>query len=189
MTNEQLIAKYNPANADRLTPEDLSAMRALTDEQIDILAKAYPNQPTRRSYLRLWDDKLPENKQLFQLSTWQNLNNVRKFSNMKNLRPYDFILAGNRLQTPKSPGANRGAAKQPAKKVVVDMTAQDAAKELKESLTGDKKQPQAPRPRTGRGAKAAAEANLKAVKDEKPADQTTVNKSDTPADQEIISPE
>ena len=129
MTNEQLILKFNPANASELKPEDLLEMRALTDEQISVLGDAYPNLPARKSYLRLYDTKLPEHKQLFQLSTWQNLRNVRKFSGKKNLVAYDFY----------QPGA-RAAARQPkpatpkAQKVVVDMTAQEAAEELRKSL-------------------------------------------------------
>src|SRR5688572_7240405 len=92
MTNEELIAKFNPANAATLTAEDLLIMRNLTDEQIAVLAEAYPNQPMRRAYLRLYDSRVAENKQIFPTSTWQNLRNARKFSNLKYLQPYDFIV-------------------------------------------------------------------------------------------------
>jgi hypothetical protein len=143
MTNEQLIATFNPANAGNLSAADLEILKNLSDEQIGVLAQAYPNTPTRKPYLRLYDTKLAENKQLFQLSTWQNLRNVRKFSNMKNLKPYDFILPGNKLQTAKSSGKT-GAAKTAGspRKVVVDLTAKEAADLLKQDLqAGDKKQP------------------------------------------------
>lgn len=133
MTTEQLIAKFNPANAGNLNAQDLETMRQLTDEQIDELAKAYPNQPTRRPYLRLYDTSKAENKQLYNLSTWQNLRNVRKFSNMKNLVPYDFIATPGALQTHQRDQATRTIGKPGAnpRKVVVDLTAQEAANELR----------------------------------------------------------
>jgi len=130
MTNEQLIVKYNPANSGNLKPEDYTEMRALSDDQISVLAEAYPNLPARKSYLRLYDTNLQPHKQLYQLSTWQNLRNVRKYSNKKNLIAYDFYV----------PGA-RAAARQATKpvkttpqKVVVDLTAQEAADELRKSF-------------------------------------------------------
>lgn len=128
MTNEQLITKFDPKNGANLTAEDLETLRSLSDAQIDVLADAYPNQPTRRSYLRLYDTKVPENKQLFQLSTWQNLRNVRKFSNMRNLVPYDFNNTQARVvKMPIAAGAKTSS----PKKQVVDLTAQEAADELK----------------------------------------------------------
>lgn len=137
MTNEQIVAKFNPANAANLTAQDLLEMRQLTDQQIDALANAYPNQPTRRAYLRLYDTTKAENKQLFQLSTWQNLRNVRKFSNMKNLVAYDFIASaaafGN-IQRQAPQRATAGKATTSPKKVVVDLTAKEAAAELLASV-------------------------------------------------------
>lgn len=124
MTNEQLIEKFNPANGKNLSAEDLLAMQTLTDEQITILAKAYPNQPSRRSYIRLYDKTIPANKQLYQLSTWQNLNNLRKYSNKKNLVAYDFLVISAKVVRPV---AGKVA---PVKRVVVDLTAQEAAAEL-----------------------------------------------------------
>lgn len=132
MTNEQLIVKFSPKNGLNLTAEDLEAMRNLTDDQIDVLADAYPNQPTRTAYLRLYDTSLPADKQIYQLSTWQNLRNVRKFSNKKNLRPYDFYT-----RNAKAIGQNKTvkATTTTAKKVVVDLTAKEAAAELTKNLT------------------------------------------------------
>jgi hypothetical protein len=172
MTNDQLIAKFNPNNAANLTASDLETMRNLTDDQIGVLAQAYPNTPTRKPYLRLYDTKLADNKQLFQLSTWQNLRNVRKFSNMKNLKPYDFILPGNKLQTVKANVKTTvGKNTVSPRKVVVDLTAKEAADLLKEDLNGgDKKQtgakaekkPSAAKPTTGK-APAGKKTELKAV--------------------------
>lgn len=132
MTNEQLILKYNPANAATFKPEDFQEMRALSDDQIQILAEAFPNQPSRKSYLRLYDTTLDPHKQLYQLSTWQNLRNVRKFSNKKNLVAYDFYQVGAKAAAV----ATTRNAKVPVqpKKVVVDMTAQEAADELRKSI-------------------------------------------------------
>jgi hypothetical protein len=143
MTNEQLIAKFNPANGSNLTAEDLETLRGLTDQQIDVLADAYPNKPTRRSYLRLYDTTLPANKQLFQLSTWQNLRNVRKFSNKKNLIAYDFHTTAQSLnQQARQQMAQRPGAAKPGPKVVVDLTAQEAADELKKVAQGQAKAPE-----------------------------------------------
>jgi hypothetical protein len=129
MTNEQLIQKFNPLNAANLTPEDLEVMHGLTDQQIDVLANAYPNQPQRRSYIRYYDKNIPAAKQVFNLGTWQNLRNLRKFNNMKNLIPWDFFSPAGVARQPIKATAPAPGAKSP-KKVVVDMTAKEAAAEL-----------------------------------------------------------
>lgn len=130
MTNEQLIVKFNPANAASITPDDLKIMHELTDEQIDILAEAYPNQPSRKSYLRLYDQNLKPDKQLYQLSTWQNLRNVRKFSQKRNLIAYDFY----QVVKPQPRQAVTKVTPGKPQKIVVDMTAQEAADELRKSI-------------------------------------------------------
>lgn len=131
MTNEQLVAKFNPANAKNLTPEDFQIMRELTDAQLDTLAEAYPNTPSRRSYLRLYDTKIEANKQIYNLSTWQNLRNVRKFSNMKNLQAYDFFDP--QMKIVKAPEGITSAKASPRKQVV-DLSATEAAAELAKSI-------------------------------------------------------
>lgn len=139
MTNEQLVEKFNPANGANLSAEDLAIMKNLTDEQIGILAKAYPNTPGRRSYIRLYDTAIKPEKQIFQLSTWQNLNNLRKFSNKKNLVPYDYQTPGAKVNQPK-PMTGRAARLNAAapKRVLVDLTAQEAANELTASIQKQK---------------------------------------------------
>ncbi len=135
MDKQQLLAKFNPANAANLTAADLEEMRGLSDYDIAILAEAYPNQPTRRSYLRLYNTALPENKQLYPLSTWQNLRNARKFSNMKNLVPFDFITSPASVSKKKtSAGTVAGKTTPVTKKVVVDLSAMEAAAELTAKL-------------------------------------------------------
>lgn len=134
MTNEQLIAKFNPANGPNLNAEDLEVMRKLTDAELEVLAEAYPNQPMRRAYLRLYDTRVAENKQLFQPSTWQNLRNVRKFSNFKHLVPYDFIALGKANTPAKIVPMQTGKNTTSPKKTVVDLSAKDAAAELAKSI-------------------------------------------------------
>jgi hypothetical protein len=188
MTNEQLIAKFNPASAEQLTAEDLEFLRGLTDDQIDTLAAAYPNTPQRRSYLRLYDTKIASDKQIFQLSTWQNLRNVRKFANQKNLRPYDFLLRGNKLQTTTSkPGVVKAMATSP-RKVVVDLTAQQAADELKNSLVDKSPAPET-KPAPVKAAKPAAGKGSKAAKAPKKEEAAVVENSSLPDDQTFGSGE
>src|SRR5688572_936393 len=135
MDKQQLIAKFNPANAANLTAADMETMRGLSDYDIAILAEAYPNQPTRRSYLRLYNTALAENKQLYPLSTWQNLRNARKFSNMKNLVPFDFITSPASVSKKKTgAGTLAGKTTPVTKKVVVDLSAKEAAAELTAKL-------------------------------------------------------
>lgn len=187
MTNEQLIVKFNPASADQLTAEDLEVLRGLSDDQIDVLANTYPNTPSRRSYLRLYDTKLAADKQIYQLSTWQNLRNVRKFANQKNLRPYDFLLKGNRLQSkPSATGTVKSMTSSP-KKVVVDLTATQAAEELKNSLkvdkSGSESQPDT-KPKTTKPAPSKGKSGGKAKA--KPAGEVVENSS-IPDDQNFGS--
>jgi hypothetical protein len=84
-----ILEIYNPANAASLTDEQITAMRSLSVEQIAELAKAYPNGPTGNSYLRLHDKNLADDKQIYPLSTWQNLHNLHKISNF-NFTPISF---------------------------------------------------------------------------------------------------
>lgn len=137
MTTEQLLVKFNPANAGNMTAQDLLDMRNLTDQQIDALANAYPNQANRRPYLRLYDTTKADNKQLFNLSTWQNLRNVRKFSNMKNLVPYDFAASPSAFAQQQKANAGKVAGKaiSSPKKVVVDLSAKEAAAELTAAIS------------------------------------------------------
>jgi hypothetical protein len=132
MNNQELVTKFNPANAANLTPEDLAILRDLNDAQITVLAQAYPNQPTRRAYLILYDQNLPLNKQFYHLSTWQNLNNVRKFANRKNLIPWTFTaLHSNTNKQAPTPSMT---SKPAGPRVPVDLTANEAAAELEKSL-------------------------------------------------------
>jgi hypothetical protein len=141
MTNEELIAKFNPANAGNLTAADLEEMRALTNDQLQVLAKAYPNEPNRKPYIVLYDKKLKPEKQIWQPSTWQNIFNVRKYANGGHLLPYTFrsLHQLDRLNPRQQAAQQRksAAAGSSAKKVVVDLTAQQAKDELTKHL-GDK---------------------------------------------------
>lgn len=185
MTNEQLIEKFNPTKGANLTAEDLETLRSLTDAQIDVLADAYPNQPTRRSYLRLYNKSLAENKQLFQLSTWQNLRNVRKYSNQKNLIPWDFlVMSGKNIQASKPAATN----KQSPKKVVVDLSAKEAAAELSKNLV-DKSGNAAEKTATAKPAKATPAAKRDKLKGIKSKQESGVDNSNLPADQQFSGAE
>lgn len=133
MTKDELVAKFDPANANNLSESDLEQMRALTDDEIDHLAKAYPNQAQRKAYLITYDKNLDAKKQLYHLSTWQNLRNVRKFANRKNLIPWTFrslFMGQGRPQTSTPQGRNTA----PARKETIDLSAEAAAKELTEAI-------------------------------------------------------
>jgi hypothetical protein len=190
MTNDELISKYNPANAANLTAEDLEGMRALTDDQLGVLAKAFPNEPSRKPYLLLYDNRVKPEKQIWPPSTWQNLYNVRKFANQKNLLPYTFRSLHNEAKLPATVRAARqqtGATSTSAKKVVVDLTAQQAKAELEKHLGGKEtgamktERVTAPtatsakktaKPATTKKTAAAATGAATAQAQESPADQT-----------------
>lgn len=80
-SNEDIVDVFNPENAAVLPVEVLAFMEHLTDSQIEALAKAYPNKPTGNTYLTLKDTNLK--KQLGQLSTWENLFNLRTKGGVK----------------------------------------------------------------------------------------------------------
>lgn len=85
-----IIEIYNPANASKLTEEQVQAMKDLTDEEITALAEAYPNQPTGNAYLRYYDKNEKESLQRYPLGTWKNLANLRKLGK-KELLPFGFL--------------------------------------------------------------------------------------------------
>lgn len=129
MTNDELIQKFNPANAANLTQEDIALMRTLSDDQIGVLAKAYPNDPMGRPYLLLYDTTLGEKKQIYQPSTWQNLNNVRRYSNQKKFMPFTFRSL---FIVPKKAPSLRVPSR-PVPGQVVDLSARDAAALLRQT--------------------------------------------------------
>lgn len=73
-----IVEVYGPGNGANLTEEQLAHLPELTSEEIAELAKAYPNGPTQRAYLHLRDTSKKDNQQTFPLSTWQNLNSLRR---------------------------------------------------------------------------------------------------------------
>jgi hypothetical protein len=172
MTNEQLIEKFNPLNGANLSAEDLETLHGLTDQQIDVLANAYPNQPNRRAYLRLYDKNVAANKQVYNLSTWQNLRNLRKFNNKKNLVPWDFFTVAGAARQPVKATAPVPGAKSP-KKIVVDMSAKEAAAELAKNVDngaktvnlGDQKKATKPAPAAKKGGNKSGSAAADKVVD------------------------
>lgn len=73
-----LVKLYNPANAASLTPEQIEGLQKLTSTEIKELATAYPNRIFNRSYLLIKNtkDRIPIDKQLASLSTFENLYNL-----------------------------------------------------------------------------------------------------------------
>lgn len=155
MTDEELIQKFNPATAGGLTDADLAIMRGLTTEQIAVLAKAYPNNGHQRPYLLLADASLPENKQLFPLSTWQNLHSLHKFHSKTNFSAYTFkALFKPAGKIPTIAGVRSDG---PGGKVV-DLSSKQAADLLRENFGGEK----APAIEAKKPVKPAAKPNPKA---------------------------
>lgn len=183
MTNEQLLEIFNPANAGNLSAEQTEILHNLSDDQIDALADAYPNQPTRKSYLRLYDKNLPANKQVYQLSTWQNLRNVRKYSNLKNLIPWDFLTSATRFNQPQ-PAARVGSKVVAPKKVFVDLTAEEAAAELRRNIV-DKPPAEDVKVAATKTSKTATNPRKGKGKTKNLAESQPVNNESLPADQDF----
>jgi hypothetical protein len=173
MDNAELIALYNPANAHNLTAEQVKAMAEITNDQLDALAKAYPNSANQRPYLVLHDNNVREpNRQLYPLSTWQNLRNVRKMNGLNNLVPFTFrsLFSPSTAKTQQQLGGGRKVA---ANKETVDLTAKEAAEELRRTL----KEKQGISGENGQKGqvKTAAQGNKSPRKRNVPASTTTVN--------------
>jgi hypothetical protein len=135
LSHEQLIEKFNPENAAKgLSPEDQSIMQALTDAELKVLAQAYPNQPARKSYLVLYDKNVKPDQQLYALSTWQNLYNVRTTQQMKNLVPYNFRGGVSAGRAAKAQARRIPIAAPAAQRQVIDMTPKEAADELARAI-------------------------------------------------------
>lgn len=81
-----LVKLYNPANAAALTPEQIQGLQNLTSPQIKELALAYPNMTMQQAYLLIIDSKskLPKERQLPTLSTFENLWNLREKNGLRN---------------------------------------------------------------------------------------------------------
>lgn len=69
---QEMIDKYNPTKFRELSQADIEAMRSFTMNDIADLAKAYPNKPSERAYLVLFN-KTDQAKQLYPLATWANV--------------------------------------------------------------------------------------------------------------------
>lgn len=87
---------YNPQNASTLTPEQIAGLQSLTLEQIKQLAVAYPNRIYNKGYLLVKDTKgrVPMERQLPSLSTFENLYNLITKNNFKS-----YVAVGFKGQT------------------------------------------------------------------------------------------
>lgn len=86
----EIVKLYNPANAASLTPEQIAGLRNLTSVEIKELANAYPNRTMERAYLLIVDSTKEESKQLPQLSTFENLWNLREKNAQRQFVAYGF---------------------------------------------------------------------------------------------------
>ena len=83
------VETYNPSNATNLSDEDKQKFQSLSKEDVAELAKAYPNTAQNNNYLLLFDKRLPADKQIFQLSSWANLEYLYKLG-QDHFIPYGF---------------------------------------------------------------------------------------------------
>jgi len=86
---QETLELYAPHNAKNLTQAEVAMMKDFTREDLKALAGAYPNSPTGGPYLILYDGSKPLNKQVFALSTWNNLYNLHK-AGQKHFHAHSF---------------------------------------------------------------------------------------------------
>lgn len=72
LTLEQL----DPSNLNKLTDEQIGQLKDLSNDEIKAAAQKYPNKPSQNNYLVLEDTRKGA-KQLHNLSSWQNLADLR----------------------------------------------------------------------------------------------------------------
>lgn len=77
LSNDEIIALFDPKEAETIPVEVLSLMPSLTNEQILLLGNAYPNNALNTAYLIL-KDKDFKGKPLYPRSTWANLADLRR---------------------------------------------------------------------------------------------------------------
>ncbi len=85
-----IVKLYNPANAAALTEQEISGLQKLTSDQIKELAKAYPNVLFSRGYLLIIDNRKPVDKQLPNLSSFENLWNLREKNGQRHYVAFNF---------------------------------------------------------------------------------------------------
>jgi hypothetical protein len=85
-----LVKLYNPANASALSKEEVDGLQKLNSTQIRELAQAYPNQTMQRAYLLIIDSKLPANRQIPAMSSFENLYNLREKNGMRQYVAFAF---------------------------------------------------------------------------------------------------
>lgn len=112
-----LVKLYNPANADALTQEQIFALQKLTSPEIKELAIAYPNMVMQRAYLLIIDGKKPVEKQLPQLSTFENLWNLREKNGLRQYVAYGFKGSVKPRQV-----VNRAGSIRPRRSEVLDLS-------------------------------------------------------------------
>jgi hypothetical protein len=95
---KDIVDMFNPLNALSIPEPAFELFPHLTNEQIEALATAYPNQATGNAYLVLTDKTVKSGKQLFPRSTWQNLRNLRRLEAGKNYVAFGYAARINEQQ-------------------------------------------------------------------------------------------
>lgn len=186
MDNHELIQKFNPNNWQSLTDDDRKVLRELSTEQIGVLAKAYPDNPQKRSYLVLHDKKLTDNKQLYQMSTFEKLYNLRKYSNMSNFSVFDFLENWKQTHIKQQPQGIRRVATQTTR-VPVDLTPAQA-KEIINKEVGKRAAPVKTTTTPAAPAPPVKSARKQATAKEKTAPKVT-DKATVNADEDFTDPD
>lgn len=112
------VDTYGQKNSLNLTDEEIEVMKSFTREQIEQLARKYPNTGTGRPYLLLYDTRKDVNKQIYPRSTWANLAALLKMG-QTHYRPFTFA---NRFNKQASASVKVGP--------VQDLTKEEARAEL-----------------------------------------------------------
>lgn len=84
------VRLYNPANSAALTNDQVDGLQKLTNDELKELAAAYPNATMQRAYLLIIDSSKPLEKQLPNLSTFENLWNLRVKNGLTKFVAYNF---------------------------------------------------------------------------------------------------
>lgn len=112
-----IVKIYNPANAGALTKEQILGLQILTSPEIKELAIAYPNASMQRAYLLIIDGKKAVEKQLPQLSTFENLWNLREKNGLR-----QYVAYGFKGSVKVNPITNRTGTVRPRRTEVLDLS-------------------------------------------------------------------
>lgn len=88
---KEMLYRLNPDNVKTFNDDDVTFLKNISDEDLKQLAIAYPNKASRNNYLVLTNNALAKGaKQLYPLSTYENLFNIRTKYNQKSFSIFDI---------------------------------------------------------------------------------------------------